>query len=96
MMTKKRKYTRWIFNAEYALNTGIRIGYIYNKHKGVLEDVIAVEIITSDDAIKINMRLDEAIGLCAGLSKVAVQMLIGQLPIPDLKWYLDERAKDIK
>lgn len=78
----KRKYTRSIFRALFARNTGIDVCYIYNKDYGCPEDVIAVRIIGVEADTAFNCRLDEAIILAAGLNKVAGQMLVGQLPTP--------------
>ncbi len=80
---KKRQYTRWIYNARYASNTGIRVGYIYNKTTGIKEDVIRVKIITKQEIIDFNCRLDESIVIAAGLNKVASHILIKQLPKKD-------------
>ena len=85
----KRQYTRWIFEAQYAQGTGLKIGYIYNKSKGVPEDVIKVRWMSlreTDDEVTIcpvefSCRLDEAVILAAGLNKVAGQMLVEQLPL---------------
>ena len=78
-----RQYTRTIYWAEYAQRTSIKVGYIYNKTKGNHEDVIAVRILGVEDSHEFNMRLDEAVCLAAGLTKVATQILIGQLPHPE-------------
>jgi len=78
----KRKYTRRIFRAIYAQDTGMSVGFIYNKSKGCLEDVIEVYIRSLSTEVIFHCRLDEAIGLAAGLNKIAAQMLIGQLPTP--------------
>ena len=81
-MTIKRQYRRSIFRAKYARDTGIDVGYIYNKRGGNPEDVISVWIIAVEDVVEFNCRLDEAVCLSAGLTKVATQMLIEQLPHP--------------
>jgi len=79
----KRKYSRLIFRAEYADETGIYVGYIYNKASGNPEDVIFVYIVSKGGRVThFHCRLDEATALAAGLNKVASQMLVGQLPIP--------------
>lgn len=78
----KRKYTRTIFRAEYAEETGVFVEYIYNKAEGCLEDVIQVVMVSASGNVIFRCRLDEAIILAAGLNKVAGQMLVGQLPIP--------------
>jgi len=79
----KRQYTRWIFEAQYAQETGVKIGYIYNKNRGVLEDVIRIKIDSLHTTVEFNCRLDEAVILAAGLNKLAGQILVGQLPYID-------------
>ena len=79
----KRQYRRSIFRAVYAHSTGIDIGYIYNKSEGNPEDVISILIVGLETDVEFNCRLDEAVCLAAGLTKVATQMLIGQLPEAD-------------
>lgn len=83
-MKAKRQTTRWLFTAAYQENTHIRIGYIYNKSKGVKEDVVRVQIMsaTENGSMDFACRIDEATVLAAGLNKVTAQMLLGQLPIP--------------
>jgi hypothetical protein len=81
----KRQYTRWIFRAiarKKRLFTGIFVGYIYNKRRGVRADVIKVYIKSKHGRCVFHCRLDEAVTLAAGLNKVATQMLWGQLPTP--------------
>ena len=80
----KRQYTRTVYWAQYGGGTHIKVGYIYNKTTGVKEDVIAVRMLAVEGLHEYNLRLDEAVALAAGLTKVATQMLVGQLPIPDL------------
>jgi len=77
----KRRYTRWIFEAQYAENTGMKVGFIYNKSDGNPADVIRVQISGLKTFIDFNCRLDEAVLLAAGLNKVAGQMLVEQLPL---------------
>ncbi len=60
----------------------MKVGYIYNKTDGNPEDVIRVQILGLKEIVAFNCRLDEAVGLACGLNKVAVQMLVGQLPVP--------------
>lgn len=76
----KRQYNKWLFLAAFD-NGGILVGYIYNKNSGVPEDVIKLVIRKrgQEDYI-INVRIDEAICIAAGLNKVAAQILVGQLP----------------
>ncbi len=74
-----RQYTQCIFNAQYAKQTGIRVGYIYHKSKGNPDDVIHVEIKGLDTTVGFNCRLDEAVVIAAGLTKVAGQILVAQL-----------------
>ena len=81
--TQKRQYRRSIFRAQYAKNTGLDIGYIHNKREGNPLDVISVIIVGIETIVEFNCRLDEAVCLSAGLTKVATQMLIEQLPNPE-------------
>ena len=83
-MTKKRQQTTWKFHAWYAGGTYIKIGYIHNKTRGVKEDVIRLKIKSASTAVDMQMRLDEAVIIASGLTKVAAQMLIGQLPMTKL------------
>ena len=78
----KRQTTRWKFTAEMAGKTAIRVGYVHNKGSGVLQDVIRLRIASASEPkpIDLQMRLDEAVLIASGLTKVAAQMLIGQLP----------------
>lgn len=78
----KRKYTRTIYQARYAQDTGVWVEYIYNKPDGCPEDVIQVVMVSLSGPVVFRCRLDEAITLAAGLNKVAGQMLVGQLPTP--------------
>ena len=80
----KRQTTRWLFNATYAGNTGIRVGYVYNKANGVREDVIRLQCksLSCTEIVDLQMRVDEAVIIAAGLNKISGQMLIGQLRIP--------------
>lgn len=66
----KRQRTEWIWNQIYSRGTFIRVGWIYNKNKGVKLDKIRVQIHSLSCNLDFNMRLDEAIGLIAGLGKV--------------------------
>lgn len=80
--SKKRQTTRWGFTASFGSGTYIRVGYVFNKRKGVPEDVIRLQIVSLSERrpIDLQMRLDEAVLIASGLTKVGAQMLIGQLP----------------
>ncbi len=84
MKTKKRQQTTWKFHASYADGTYLKIGYVHNKSRGVRDDVIRLKSRSLSMELDIQMRIDEAVLLAAGLTKVAGQMLIGQLPMTKL------------
>ena len=71
-----RQKTIWQWNYIGAKNTKIRIGWIYNKNKGVKKDIIRLQIISLTDIIDINMRIDEAASIIAGLGKVLCKQMI--------------------
>ena len=66
----KRQRTKWIWTAVGAGDTYIRVGWINNKSRGVLDDKIRVQIHSATCDLDFNMRLDEASGLSAGINKV--------------------------
>ena len=72
----KKQQTDWIWSAQYAKGGLIRVGWIHNKQKGCLQDVVRVEILSETEDIGFAMRIDEAQVLAAGIGKVlALQML---------------------
>ena len=74
-----KQQTEWIWTQTAAKDTYIRVGYIHNKRQGVLLDKIRVQIHGMSCHLDFNMRLDEASGLAAGLSKViCVETLRGR------------------
>jgi len=75
-----KQRTKWIYKALYNENNFIRVGYVYNKTKGNLKDVIRLQINGKNIKDDWFMRPDEAIIIIAGLSKVLAQMFVGQLP----------------
>ncbi len=84
MKRKKRQQTTWKFHAAYAGGTYLKIGYVHNKRRGVREDVIRLKVKSESTEVDVQMRIDEAVLLASGLTKVAGQMLIGQLPMTKL------------
>jgi hypothetical protein len=66
----KKQTTKWIWRQLGARGTYIKIGWIYNKNKGVRMDKIRVKINSARCHLDFNLRLDEATGLIAGLGKV--------------------------
>ncbi len=68
----------WVFTAEYADRTHIRVGAHKKKRRGNPLDIIAVDIKSATDRFRFNIRLDESVVLAAGLNKVAAQILVGQ------------------
>lgn len=66
----KKQITKWIWRQLGAKKTYIKIGWIYNKNRGVPNDKIRVKIHSARCDLDFNLRLDEAAGLIAGLGKV--------------------------
>lgn len=66
----KKQRTVWQFKYIAAKNTYIKIGWIYNKSKGVREDKIRIKINSLTAHIDFNMRIDEATALVTGIGKV--------------------------
>jgi len=66
----KRQRTNWIWLAQYNKSTYIRVGWIHNKSKGVKDDKIRVQIHGLHTDLDFNMRIDEAMGMVAGIGKV--------------------------
>ena len=66
----KRQYDKCLYRV--GMKQGfIRVGYIYNKSKGNPQDVVSLAILNkSGDIMDINMRIDEAMLISAGLSHV--------------------------
>ena len=67
---KKRQQTKWIFRCSGGHNTGICVGWVHNKHEGVLEDKVAIQIKSISGSWLLNITLDEALIIIAGLGKV--------------------------
>lgn len=77
----------------------IRVGYIHNKrsNQGGKGDVLRLQIIngvSGETVVDVCIRLDEAIAIAAGLTRVATMMTIGWLKVPreTLRW-MKERWK---
>ena len=66
----KQQRTKWIWTTVGTGGTYIRVGWIYNKSKGVLDDKIRVQIHSATCDLDFHMRLDEASALSAGINKV--------------------------
>lgn len=66
----KATRTRWIFKYIAGKGTAMRVGWIYNKHKGVPKDKIRIQIQSISGFWDLNMRLDEALAMICGLAKV--------------------------
>jgi len=67
-MAKQR--TKWLWLMTGKSKTFIRVGWIYNKNSGVPEDKIRVQVHGLNYNLDFNLRIDEALSLIAGLSKV--------------------------
>lgn len=73
---QKKQQTEWIWHAKYSGGTSIKVGWIHNKQRGVLEDRIRVKITGEHSNFDFNMRLDEAACLVAGIGKtICIQAL---------------------
>lgn len=81
-MTMKRQITKWKYWVQCADGTYIKVGYIHNKRRGVLKDVIRVKIksATPGGDLDYAMKFDEACAFVAGLSRVIAHMAYNQLP----------------
>lgn len=66
---KKRQQTKWIFRYFGGHNTGIQIGWVYNRHKDILEDKVAIQIKSANGNWILNFTLDEALAIISGLGK---------------------------
>ncbi len=75
----KKQRTRWIYTAQYAHGHYIRVGYVYNKHRGIGADKIRLQINGQTVFHDHVMRKDEAMAVAQGLSKVFTQMEFGML-----------------
>ena len=75
----KKQRTVWIWLSMMGKEDFLRVGVIYNKNKGVKEDIIRVEFASSKEGhgISANMRVDEAMHLVAGLSKTLARLVWG-------------------
>ena len=74
-MSMKQK-TVWYWQHIAAKDTKIRVGWIFNKNKGVRDDKIRLQIISLSNIIDFNMRIDEATSIIAGLSKTLCKQII--------------------
>ena len=75
-----KQQTEWIWRAEYAEGTSIKVGWIHNKQQGVPDDLIRVKIDSKHCDLDFNMRLDEAAGMIAGIGKtICLQTLRGRI-----------------
>lgn len=69
-----------MFKYSAAKNTGMRIGWIYNKSRGVPEDKIRMQIKSMSGFWDLNFRLDEAAAVIMGISKVlAIESIAGNI-----------------
>ena len=82
----KKQHTIWHWTSYLSKGNYSRIGVIHNKSKGVKNDVIRVEMISSKPGYGMifDLRVDEAMTLIAGLSKTLVRMI-----------YLGEKYEDM-
>lgn len=78
-MKKKRQYTRNLYQVRMGKGY-LRVNYIYNKSKGILEDVIQLETLNQNgDYHTMNMRPDEAVIIAGGLNFVTGLKMAGML-----------------
>ena len=77
MKKQRTEYKWWSQCGSYSY---FKVGVIYNKKDGVLEDIIRIEFINSKDSNHCwitQMRVDEAMHLVAGLSKTLALLVWG-------------------
>ena len=56
----------------------LKVGVIHNKSKGVKDDIISIQFKSSvSDGLYCQMRVDEAVMLCAGIMKTLARMIYG-------------------
>ena len=83
-MAKQR--TKWIWNVVGRRGTYIRVGWIYNKNRGVPDDKIRVQIHSATCHLDFQMRIDEASSLMAGINKVFyIQATAGRIVLQETK-----------
>jgi len=76
----KKQQTEWLWRYVGDAKTGIRVGWIHNKQRGVKEDVIRVQINSLSCNLDFSMRPDEASGLVCGIGRVlCIQFIKGRL-----------------
>ena len=78
----KKQQTKWIWKMYDSMGGHLKVGWIYNKKNGVLDDKVTVWMKSKTDNIRFNMRVWEAAILIAGLGKVlAVQGMNGLIGV---------------
>lgn len=73
---KKKQQTIWHWTSMLSKGNYFEMGVIHNKNNGVKEDIIALRATsTKGPGWQVNMRVDEAITIVAGLSKTLTRMI---------------------
>lgn len=72
----KHQRTEWIWNYTALKGTYVRVGWIHNKQRGVVDDKIRVQIHSLHTDLDFNMRIDEAFALVGGIGKVMCRQAI--------------------
>jgi hypothetical protein len=75
----KKQRIVWHWTSLMSKGNFAQIGVIHNKSKGTKEDIIALRFISSkpNHGWQVNMRVDEALTFCAGVTKTLVRMIYG-------------------
>lgn len=82
----KKQRTEWLWKYVAAYNTGMRIGWTHHKTKGNPADKIRLQIKSLTGYWDFSMRIDEALAVIMGLSKVmAVQSMAKRIIVENEK-----------
>lgn len=83
---EKKQHTVWHWTSLMAKGNFAQVGIIHNYKGSVKEDVIRARFVSSKPGYgwEVSMRVDEALTLCAGLTKTLVRMI-----------YKDKKHRDL-
>ena len=68
-----RQRTNWEFNALAPHGLGIRVGRVHNPNWDYKPDIIRLQIRARGGSYDLHMTVDEAVVICAGLTKVVAK-----------------------
>jgi len=76
----KKQYTVWVWQSMFCKGNYFRVGIIYNKQRGVKEDIIRLQFVSPDPnhCWDVQMRVDEAMNVMTGLSKTLLYLIWGK------------------